>query len=177
MRTRSRWLVLVATGYLALPFSPTAAVTGDRPEELLGRPFATALDRYGPPDVGGGTTGLLQWRWRDDEKGWLVMAVHAGLVIQVDSSRQQGEITPRPIPATGAYPGQPVAQMLERLGSPVRAWACPPVSATPSGPPGPHGRPTYTADAIVKYGDGEWLIAAGLVLGPVPGLEPVNGPR
>ncbi len=145
------------------------------PNDLLGRPFTVALELYGPPDRGDGTTGVVHWRWRDTAGGHMAVAVHADLILGVIDRRKGGKLHRRAIPATGHYPGQPIAELLKRLGNPDRVAACPPPAAGPTSP-GP-GAPTIVADAILSFGKKRLLIAAGRVLGHAPMPAPAYGPR
>lgn len=170
-------LLLFAAASTALTLIPSPTVQVKRPDDLLGAPFAAALGRYGPPDRGGGTTGLVHWSWRDDAGGSLSLAVHTGIVVQVDTRLSKGEVTPRAVPATGFYVGQPVAELLQRLGNPSRVSPVPAVAArTPGGPP---GLPTFqvAADAGFWFDDLQLLVAAGHVLGKSPPPQPTHGPR
>ena len=159
---------------------PQHAASEGRPLDLLGKPFPAALARLGVPDHGRGTGGCVDWLWRDDAEGFLMLSVHDDLVVRVDASRHQGHLTRRIAPATGAYPSQTVSELLERLGNPTHAG--PARTTLTPGPtsPSPHAPPApllAVADVPLVYGDVCLHISAGRVLGPVPQPAPVRGPR
>lgn len=167
--------VLIASlAALQEPAPTPGDVTG-----LLGQPFAAALARLGPPERGEGTGGCVTWHWRDDAGGALRLAVHEDHVVQVDAHLAKGPRTAKPCPAQGFYPGQPVAELLQRLGNPLRAGSA---VAVPPGAP-QHGGPgapvaaTHSADLLLVYADARLLASAGRVLGPEPAPAPANGPR
>lgn len=140
---------------------------------LVGQPFASAIARLGPPDVGVGTAPLVWWRWNDSAGGRLSLAMHAGIVVLVDETAARGAVERRAVPPTGVYPGQPVAEVLARRGAPQRVAALPP----PRRDQGPGGDQGVFADVVLVYPDQRLLVAAGFVLGPEP-LRPVpTGPR
>lgn len=153
----------------------------DRPArhaDLVGRPFAAALERHGPPESGAGTAGCVGWRWRDDGGGWILVSVHQDVVLHVDERHGKGAVPRRDLPAAGTYPGQPVAELLARLGAPERVTpVLPPVTARDGRPTGPGGPPQYAADLMMHYPDQRLLVAAGRVLGPVPPEPAIHGPR
>lgn len=151
-----------------------------RPLDLLGKPFPAALARLGVPDHGRGTGGCVAWLWRDDADGFLLLSVHDDLVVRVDASRQKGRLTTRSAPATGAYPGQAVSELLERLGNPTHAGPArttlTPGQASPS-PHAPAAPLVAVADVLLVYAEGGLHVSAGRVLGPAPEPAPVRGPR
>ncbi|MBL8750768.1 MAG: hypothetical protein JNK78_16530 [Planctomycetes bacterium] len=142
-----------------------------RAADLPGRPFAAAIEFLGPPRRGVGTAELVRWIWDDSAGGRITLAMHAGIVVHVDETMSRGAVERRPVPTTGAYPGQPVAELLTRLGPPQRVAV-----ATGRPAPGP-GDSGQFADAVFAYRDQRLLVSAGFVLGQQP-PEPVpRGPR
>lgn len=144
-----------------------------RPADLLGRPFGAAVELLGPPRLGVGTTELVRWIWDDSASGRLTLAMHAGLVVHVDETASRDAVERRPVPATGTSPGQPVAELLARLGAPQRVLAA---TGRPAHGPGPGDR-AQLADVVFAYRDQRLLVSAGFVLGPEPTAPEQRGPR
>lgn len=142
-------------------------------EGLLGQPFAAAVARLGPPDLGFGTAPLVRWCWNDPAGGRLTLAMHAGIVVHVDATAVRGAVTPREVPASGVYRGQPVAELLAHKGAPQRVAAVP---AMRSGQ-GPGSDQGEFADVVFVYPDQRLLVAAGFVLGPELSRPVPTGPR
>lgn len=177
-RTRSFFALGLLGTVVAVPQHAAPEV---RPLDLLGKPFPAALARLGVPDHGRGTGGCVDWLWRDDAGGSLRLSVHDDLVVRVDASRHKGNLPKLIAPATGAYPSQPVSELLERLGNPTHAG---PALTALAGPGAtflsPHAAPApllAVADALLVYADLRLHVSAGRVLGPAPQPLPVTGPR
>lgn len=144
---------------------------------LLGQPFAAVLARLGPPEQGRGSAGCVRWQWPDAGGGQLQLVVHADHVVQVDERHCRGAPVAKPLPAEGFYPGQPVEELLARLGNPQlagEAWQAPfgavarplePVAKEP------------LADLRLGFGELRLLVSAGRVLGVEPPPPPGHGPR
>lgn len=175
-----RTLSCLAVGLIAtLATLPKQPATAGDPSDLLGKPFAAAFTRLGVPAEGSGTAGCVTWLWRDDGSGYVRICTHEGLVVHVDTSHKKGELTVKTAPATGFYPGQPVAELLERLGNPLRAGAAmAPADAGPGASQRPAAGPMVAvADALLVYPDARLYVAAGRVLGAAPEPAPARGPR
>ncbi len=142
-----------------------------RAADLLGRPFGAAVELLGPPRLGAGTAELVRWIWDDSAGGRITIAMHMGIVVHVDETMSRGAVDRRPVPATGSYPGQPVAELLVRLGAPQRVTAA---TGRPAPVPGDRGQ---FADAVFVYRDQRLLASAGFVLGPEPPAPEQRGPR
>lgn len=177
MQRTTPWLAIVLAASISAPQDP--APSAPDPQDLLGRPFATALARLGPPDHGTGTGGLVHWTWSDDAGGSIRIAMHDGLVVHVDLTRRAGAAQARATPGTGAYPGQSVPELLERLGSPLRVveGMAPPSGPGLRGAPGVQAPAIRVADALFVYPTARLQVSAGFVLGPEPVRDPVSGPR
>ena len=169
---RSLPLFLVALSTLLL--SPTQSSMDARSNDLLGQPFEVAVARFGPPESGGGDGEMQTWTWRNEVGKPVRLSVHAGVVVHVDPALADAKIAPRTVPAEGAYPSQPVAELVARLGNPERVSGYKP----PLGPSTPGmSQPMYSQAALV-YGERHLLIAAGRVLGVwVRPPDRQNGPR
>lgn len=139
--------------------------------ELIGRPFAAALARLGPPDIGVGTASLVRWYWNDPAGGRLSIAMHAGLVVEVDEHFCRAAVVPRATPAKGTYPGQPIDELFTRLGAPQR------VQPAPIPRPGGPLEPAVSAEVRFVYPEQPLLVSAGFVLGPEPAVPAASGPR
>ena len=165
----------------SLPSASQAPAPPLSPADLLGKPFAAALARFGPPERGDGTGGCVVWWWRDEGGGYLRLCVHDEHVVHVDEHQGKGAPAVRGIPTTGFYPGQSVAELLERLGNPLRAGAAK-VPAFP-GAMGQHAGPGTqlaaipVADALLVFADARLYVSAGRVLGAAPLPEAGYGPR
>lgn len=175
-----RTFSVLALGLIAtLGSLPTATSTA--PTDLLGKPFAAALARLGPPDRGSGLGGCVTWSWRDDQGGLLRLCVHDDHVVHVDTAHGKAALTAKPVPATGYYPGQPVAELLERLGNPQRAGSAV-ATVGPEGigrVPGPGAQMPAVpiADCLLVFADVRLHVSGGRVLGPEPAPSPAQGPR
>jgi hypothetical protein len=174
-RTRSCLALGLLGTIVVVPQHPAPAA---HPLDLLGKPFPAALARLGVPEQGRGTSGCVQWLWRDDAGGVLQLSVHDELVVRVDVSRQKGKLGKLTAPATGSYPSQPVSELLERLGNPAQAA----LALGGAGSPTPHAPPTSwvaVADVLLVYADVRLHASAGRVLGPEPQPAPsrMSGPR
>lgn len=176
-RTRS----FLALGLLGTVVAvPQHAAPEARPLDLLGKPFPAAIARLGVPDHGRGTGGCIDWLWRDDADGFLLLSVHEDLVVRVDASRHKGGLVKRIAPATGAYPSQAVSELLERLGNPNHAGPALTVQGPGPTTPSPHAPSApllAVADVLLVYADVRLHVSAGRVLGPAPQVAPVSGPR
>jgi hypothetical protein len=165
-------------GLLAIPQVTPPLATPTDPSELLGRPASALLDALGPPDAIGGEGDTLAWVWRRGSEPAIRITVHRDLIVHVPASAGTWPEA-RPIPSEGAYPGQPIAELLARRGNPDEARTVP-VYASPSGPaphPGPNQQPTSTYEVLV-YGE-DWITYGGgrvLAVGKRPQTR-AHGPR
>ena len=114
------WLV---PGAAALLLSVAPLAEAEPPEQLLGEPFTAALARFGPPSDGVGSDSLLRFCWRDADAGSLTLSVHCGTVVGVDTRHLRAPLLAKELPRDGIHTGQPIADVVRRLGNPDRVLA------------------------------------------------------
>jgi hypothetical protein len=169
---------LAAAAMVALSLSLLAPTPQ---QDLVGGTFDAVLAKYGPPDSGYGLAGGVAWHWRDASGGRLVVTTYHDTVVCVDRSRTKGEVELRTVPSEGAYPGQTLAELLQRLGAPSRATPAPARLSTPHPVPMPPGTQALTsppiADIALLFGERTLLLSGGRVLGDMPTPQPARGPR
>lgn len=146
----------------------------DRPP-LLGRSADDALLALGPPSsIGPLGPDLAVWAWREDRRVVRSITVSDDLIVHVDlGANGLPEAPAEAVPAKGAYVGQPLAQLIGRLGNPdetrVREF-----HAEPGG-----GGPVVAVQSALVYGDRWMTVFDGRVghIGAPPQPRKIYGPR
>ena len=86
--------------------------------ELIGQRQEAVLERLGPPDSIHSAPSLLEFTYAGAHDTEVKVALHEGLVFCV-SSPDAAMPEANPIPATGAYLGQSLEDLLEQVGPPT----------------------------------------------------------
>lgn len=166
------FVAAAAVSLLALIQRPASSA----PADLFGQPFAKALEVLGPPNSGRGRADCVTWLWQGAPGEWLRLTTHADVVICVED-RLEGPLAARPIPETGHFVGQPLAQLLERLGRPDSAWTEPVQRSAPRMTPVTEAPTPPIADVELTFGELRLLLSGGRVLGVSPKPPATHGPR
>ena len=168
----------------ALPLCAFGAFTrtpapGSRPPQapapLFNRTCDQVLHALGPPDrvaLGGGE--FMRWIWLRDQVAHTTVTFFGQRAVHVRQRAldESVRMPTNPVPSDGAYLGQPLEQLLQRLGPP---------DAVRSADSSFHRSPTAIparGNSILEYGD-RWLYLAEdrvVRLGPRQ-VQEVHGPR
>ena len=122
-------------------------------EALLGRSPDDAMRALGPPSRVGGDAELQRWHWKDVDGVARTVWSHHGRIVHVDLGGAPLPAEPAPLPADRPYAGQPIDQLLGRLGNPDRVVNHP-IPKTPG------GREVAHYDTVLVYGD-DWITIGG----------------